>query len=441
MLDTVWLIPLKNLDDDARAIQLGAVAGMELAEGQGEFVGDPFRMMLLGLEEEARLPYVIEAGGVGVGVLTLQAGAARLAGWPDDDSAWLLRGFLIDKKQQGRGLGTLAAAAAVEEARKLTLRLGGGQAGVVLSANERNPAGLVAYNNAGFADHGQYLGGGSGPQRIMYKAFGRGRSSTGDSHSESEEPPSENPPPQDAVHPGGLEPEDQPRPDTPTLSMPGGRGPAISTWISGIQVIIAIGALVATAFLTNRQIELAESTERINAEAREQLLRDKDRDVISGMTVSIDDKTVRIGNSGTETILRSWYWALAPDQPTGTMVEYHSELAPILACSDMTFGTTLVVGQAAGIEALFLVFQVPSGAWWSLSDVGYLEETDYRGSEASEAIESFRTHELMGDTVLEGYGGYEKRTIAQGTGPVPGADTYTAPNYGGVNAKVTKSKC
>ncbi|UVJ41077.1 GNAT family N-acetyltransferase [Arthrobacter sp. CJ23] len=172
MLDTVWLIPLKMLDDDARAIQLGAVAGMELAAGQSDFVGDPFRMMLLGLEEEARLPYVIEAGGSAVGVLTLQPGAARLAGWPDDDSAWLLRGFLIDKRAQGRGLGTLAAAAAVEEARKLTRRLGGGQAGVVLSVNERNPAGQAAYVKAGFSDHGQYLGGDSGPQRIMYKAFG-----------------------------------------------------------------------------------------------------------------------------------------------------------------------------------------------------------------------------------------------------------------------------
>lgn len=106
-----------------------------------------------------------------MGVLTLQAGAARLAGWRNDHSAWLLRGFLIDRRRQGSGLGQLAAAAAVEAAAKLTARLGSGEAGVVLSVNEANPAGLAAYRNAGFVDHGQYLGGSAGPQRIMYCGF------------------------------------------------------------------------------------------------------------------------------------------------------------------------------------------------------------------------------------------------------------------------------
>ncbi|MEV7661800.1 GNAT family N-acetyltransferase [Paenarthrobacter sp. NPDC089316] len=159
------------LDDDARAIQLGAVAELAVEENQRSFVGDPLRMMLIALEEESRLPYVIESGGVAVGVLTLQAGAATLAGWPDDDSVWLLRGFLIDARNQGRGLGSLAAASAVEEARKLTVRYEGDQSGVVLSVNERNPAGLGAYAKAGFVDSGRYLGGRSGPQRTMFKSF------------------------------------------------------------------------------------------------------------------------------------------------------------------------------------------------------------------------------------------------------------------------------
>ncbi|WP_396019919.1 GNAT family N-acetyltransferase [Arthrobacter sp. ISL-95] len=168
----VWLIPLKMLDDDARAIQLGAVAELAVEAQQREFVGDPLRMMLISLEEDSRFPYVIESGGAAVGVLTLQSGAATLAGWPDDESVWLLRGFLIDARRQGRGLGTSAARAAADEARKLTARLGGGQAGVVLSVNERNPAGLAAYTKAGFVDSGRYMGGGAGPQRTMYKTFG-----------------------------------------------------------------------------------------------------------------------------------------------------------------------------------------------------------------------------------------------------------------------------
>lgn len=168
----IWLIPLKMLDVDARAIQLGAVAELAVEAQQREFVGDPLRMMLISLEEESRFPYVIESGGAAVGVLTLQSGAATLAGWPDDKSVWLLRGFLIDSKCQGKGLGTLAARAAVEEARRLTARLGGGQAGVVLSVNERNPAGFAAYTKAGFMDSGRYVGGSAGPQRTMYRTFG-----------------------------------------------------------------------------------------------------------------------------------------------------------------------------------------------------------------------------------------------------------------------------
>jgi GNAT superfamily N-acetyltransferase len=171
MLPDVWLISLKDLDDDARSIHLGEVALMELGAGQNDFVGDPLRMMLAGLEEESRRPYVIESGGKAAGVLTLQSGAATLAGWPDDHSVWLLRGFLIDRTRQGRGLGTAAAAAAVAAAAKLTARQGSGESGVVLSVNERNKAGITAYLKAGFEDRGLYLGSEAGPQRTMYAGF------------------------------------------------------------------------------------------------------------------------------------------------------------------------------------------------------------------------------------------------------------------------------
>ncbi|TQJ40594.1 ribosomal protein S18 acetylase RimI-like enzyme [Arthrobacter sp. SLBN-112] len=167
----VWLIQLEDLDSDALAIQLDAIANMLLVPGQDRFVGEPLRMALTGLAEESRRPYVVEAEGSAVGLLTLQSGAAGLAGWPDDHSAWLLRGFLIDRRHQGKGLGTLAAAAAVEAARKLTARHQSGESGVVLSVNQENPAGLSAYRRAGFIDYGPYLGGTSGPQRTMFRSF------------------------------------------------------------------------------------------------------------------------------------------------------------------------------------------------------------------------------------------------------------------------------
>lgn len=171
MPENVWLLPLKNLDDDALAIKLGEIAELEVTGEQRMFVGDPLRMAFVGLEEESRHPYAIDSNGLAAGVLTLQAGAGTAAGWADDDSAWLLRGFLIDRRLQGRGLGSLAAGAAVLAAAKLTAALGGGQAGVVLSVNDHNPAGLSAYRKAGFEDRGPYLGGNAGPQRTMYREF------------------------------------------------------------------------------------------------------------------------------------------------------------------------------------------------------------------------------------------------------------------------------
>ncbi|KQN86409.1 GNAT family N-acetyltransferase [Arthrobacter sp. Leaf69] len=171
MPENVWLMPLKNLDDDARAIKLGEIAELGVTDEQRRFVGEPLRMMLIGLEEESRHPMAIDANGAAVGVLTLQSGAATLAGWADDESVWLLRGFLIDHRQQGKGLGAPAVDAAVRAAAKLTAALGGDQTGVVLSVNEENPAGQSAYRKAGFEDRGRYLGGDAGPQRTMYRPF------------------------------------------------------------------------------------------------------------------------------------------------------------------------------------------------------------------------------------------------------------------------------
>jgi RimJ/RimL family protein N-acetyltransferase len=171
MPENVWLMPLKDLDDDARAIKLGEIAELEVTNEQRRFVGEPLRMMLIGLEEESRHPMAIDANGAAIGVLTLQSGAATLAGWADDESVWLLRGFLIDRREQGKGLGTLAADAAVRAAAKLTAALGGDQTGVVLSVNVQNPAGQAAYRKAGFEDRGPYLGGDADPQRTMYRPF------------------------------------------------------------------------------------------------------------------------------------------------------------------------------------------------------------------------------------------------------------------------------
>ena len=75
-----------------------------------------------------------------------------------------LRGFLVDRAQQGRGIATAAVRA-----------LGGylaarypGAPSVVLTVNCADPAAVTCYRRGGFADTGEiHLGGRAGPQHIM----------------------------------------------------------------------------------------------------------------------------------------------------------------------------------------------------------------------------------------------------------------------------------
>lgn len=154
----------------SEALQTG-VAALELSAGQDAFVGVPAALLATALVDPARHPMAIVADGDVVGFCILHVNAAMDAGWRDADSAVLLRGFMIDRRRQGRGYGTMATLAAVERAELLARELALPAKGVVLGVNERNVAGQVAYGRAGFTDSGQYLGGRSGPQRTMYKAF------------------------------------------------------------------------------------------------------------------------------------------------------------------------------------------------------------------------------------------------------------------------------
>ncbi|WP_247647066.1 GNAT family N-acetyltransferase [Arthrobacter sp. E3] len=181
----VHLVPLKSVGEDELQRLVVAVAGLSLAPGQDDFVGEPAAMLATALEDTARHPFAIVTaappstgvaenafdGGTVVGLGVLHLGAALEAGWPNAGGAVLLRGFLIDKNRQGRGYGSGAAVAAVELAQELVRASGLSATGLVLSVNERNPAGLAAYLMAKFVDRGQHLGGRSGSQRILYRAF------------------------------------------------------------------------------------------------------------------------------------------------------------------------------------------------------------------------------------------------------------------------------
>ncbi|CAN0580634.1 unnamed protein product [Ectocarpus sp. 12 AP-2014] len=76
-----------------------------------------------------------------------------------------LRAFLIDAKQQGRGLGTLAVKALLPYLKESYANY----PRIYLTVNAKNPTARTCYQKAGFYETGeQYLGGAAGPQHIMY---------------------------------------------------------------------------------------------------------------------------------------------------------------------------------------------------------------------------------------------------------------------------------
>lgn len=105
-----------------------------------------------------------------VGYCRLDAHARSVAGHDFDVPARGLRGFFIDARWQGRGLGGQAMQALLAwlVAQDPATRL------LVLTVNCRNDAALALYRRAGFQDSGElYHGGRAGPQHLLLRHLDR----------------------------------------------------------------------------------------------------------------------------------------------------------------------------------------------------------------------------------------------------------------------------
>jgi ribosomal protein S18 acetylase RimI-like enzyme len=146
-----------------------AITALRVKPGQEAYAGDPALGLRLALEDPQGEAMAVLDGDVVVGFYRLDFSANAVIGRGIGAPAVGLRAFVIDARQQGRGIGaraTLALCADIER-RHPRRRL------VLLLVHCRNTAGIAAYRGAGFVDSGQLLAGGSaGPQHLMWRRLG-----------------------------------------------------------------------------------------------------------------------------------------------------------------------------------------------------------------------------------------------------------------------------
>lgn len=143
------------------ASHINEVKSIELMEEQIQFAGTA--QDFLQDKDESVLLYITKSDGHVVGFFKIDTAYPTTYEFCPSGSVGL-RAFAIDKKQQGKGLGTRAVKAL------LAFYQGqiNGDSNIYLTVNCKNPAARVCYLKSGFEDTGElYLGGPAGPQHIM----------------------------------------------------------------------------------------------------------------------------------------------------------------------------------------------------------------------------------------------------------------------------------
>ncbi len=145
-----------------------AVRALRVHAAQYVFVGD----VAASLADVEATPHseamAVLAGDQVVGFYRVDLYPGAIAGGDYGSACALLRSLMIDRRRQGRGLGTraLRACCADLERRHPRLRL------LALAVNCANSAALGACRRAGFVHDGLYFGGNAGPQHLMQRKLG-----------------------------------------------------------------------------------------------------------------------------------------------------------------------------------------------------------------------------------------------------------------------------
>lgn len=143
------------------------VRALRVAPEQYSFVGD-IVFNLVDAERDPRSDAMaILDGDEVIGFYRLDY-APTIVAWQPVPASVGLRAFLIDRRYQGRGFGTLAIDACCADLRRRhpERRL------LALNVNCINRSAIRAYRKAGFVDTGElYFGGKAGPQHLMLRSL------------------------------------------------------------------------------------------------------------------------------------------------------------------------------------------------------------------------------------------------------------------------------
>ena len=145
-----------------------AVRALQVRPGQGAYAGDAALNLASAQDDpQSEAMAVIADDGV-VGFYRLDFTHNAIIGRHLGAPSVGVRAFLIDARQQGRGIGQRAAVALCEDVRRRhpDRRL------LLLLVHCRNLAGIAVYRKAGFIDTGELFGGGrAGPQHLMLRSL------------------------------------------------------------------------------------------------------------------------------------------------------------------------------------------------------------------------------------------------------------------------------
>lgn len=148
---------------------VASVRALRVDAAQYAFIGDVEANLIDTQAHPHSEAMAILAGDEVVGFYRVDLRPGVVAGCEYGSGCALLRSMLIDRRHQGRGLGTRAILACCADLARRHPQL----RTLALTVNCANPAAIAAYANAGFVDSGRLdFGGRAGPQRVMFRALG-----------------------------------------------------------------------------------------------------------------------------------------------------------------------------------------------------------------------------------------------------------------------------